>query len=59
MPDQLVNLDMKHGVEAKNYEEVSVGVQTVCFLLLKETQLVDWVSGCGTCGCEKGFRSIF
>lgn len=22
MPDQLVNLDMKHGVEAKNYEEV-------------------------------------
>lgn len=24
MPDQLVNLDMKHGVEAKNYEEVSV-----------------------------------
>lgn len=28
VPDQLVNLDMKHGVEAKNYEEVSV-----CFLL--------------------------
>lgn len=24
VPDQLVNLDMKHGVEAKNYEEVSV-----------------------------------
>ncbi|XP_064819795.1 transmembrane emp24 domain-containing protein 10-like [Oncorhynchus masou masou] len=23
VPDQLVNLDMKHGVEAKNYEEVS------------------------------------
>lgn len=22
MPDQLVILDMKHGVEAKNYEEV-------------------------------------
>lgn len=22
VPDQLVNLDMKHGVEAKNYEEV-------------------------------------
>ena len=22
-PDQQVNLDMKHGVEAKNYEEVS------------------------------------
>lgn len=25
VPDQLVNLDMKHGVEAKNYKEVSVG----------------------------------
>lgn len=24
MPDQLVNLDMKHGVEAKNYEEVKL-----------------------------------
>lgn len=23
VPDQLVNLDMKHGVEAKNYEEVN------------------------------------
>ncbi|XP_041711078.1 transmembrane emp24 domain-containing protein 10-like [Coregonus clupeaformis] len=23
VPDQLVNLDMKHGVEAKNYEEIS------------------------------------
>ena len=23
IPDQLLNLDMKHGVEAKNYEEVS------------------------------------
>ena len=23
VPDQLINLDMKHGVEAKNYEEVS------------------------------------
>lgn len=22
VPDQLINLDMKHGVEAKNYEEV-------------------------------------
>lgn len=31
MPDQLVNLDMKHGVEAKNYEEVSVGARTVLF----------------------------
>lgn len=33
MPDQLVNLDMKHGVEAKNYEEVGVGVPTVCLLV--------------------------
>lgn len=24
VPDQLVDLDMKHGVEAKNYEEVKV-----------------------------------
>lgn len=32
VPDQLVNLDMKHGVEAKNYEEVSVGGWCVCFL---------------------------
>lgn len=29
MPDQLVNLDMKHGVEAKNYEEVRFGLK--CF----------------------------
>lgn len=33
MPDQLVNLDMKHGVEAKNYEEVSVGGRAICLIL--------------------------
>lgn len=27
MPDQLVNLDMKHGVEAKNYEEVRISLK--------------------------------
>lgn len=33
MPDQLVNLDMKHGVEAKNYEEVRISLKClfVCF----------------------------
>lgn len=38
MPDQLVNLDMKHGVEAKNYEEVSVWDWTV-FLDLVERSI--------------------
>lgn len=31
VPDQLVNLDMKHGVEAKNYEEVNDLSQVSCF----------------------------
>lgn len=36
MPDQLVNLDMKHGVEAKNYEEVSLRVKPLaCFCRMK------------------------
>lgn len=30
VPDQLVNLDMKHGVEAKNYEEVILISPRVC-----------------------------
>lgn len=37
MPDQLVNLDMKHGVEAKNYEEVSVWGRALCLILQKDT----------------------
>lgn len=36
VPDQLVNLDMKHGVEAKNYEEVSAGDWIFSLLLYND-----------------------
>uniref|UniRef100_A0A670IFY8 Transmembrane p24 trafficking protein 10 n=1 Tax=Podarcis muralis TaxID=64176 RepID=A0A670IFY8_PODMU len=34
MPDQFVTLNMKHGVEAKNYEEVHLCFCCLCLLIL-------------------------
>lgn len=41
LPDQLVILDMKHGVEAKNYEEVcpTVTARGGCYVLGREVSV--------------------